>query len=39
MFSLAFPHCSQKDFTVASREEARQLWRSLKLLLPVEMEK
>jgi hypothetical protein len=38
-FSLAFPYCSQKDFTVASRREARQFWCSAKSLLPVEMEK
>jgi len=29
----------KKDFTVASRREARQFWCSAKSLLPVEMEK
>jgi hypothetical protein len=35
-------HCGaapQKEFTVASHGEARQLWRSRAALLPVEMEK
>jgi hypothetical protein len=36
---LAFLWCSQKEFTVASHEEARQFWRSGISLLPVEMKK
>jgi hypothetical protein len=38
-FSLAFPRCSQKSFTVASRGEARQFWCLSNSLLSVEMEK